>query len=151
MIEAGLCFVGLDVTSAEAAVRALASALFREGRVKAAFEAAAVSRERRSPTGLPLAGGAIALPHAEPELVEIPAIAVAQLARPVTFREMGNPAVELAVALVVMPALSAKDQAAGGLAKLLTLLQDRALRDELRLASDPVALCAALSRRWGDA
>jgi galactitol PTS system EIIA component len=150
MTEPGLCFVGLEVASAEAAVRALAQRLCRAGKVKASFEAAAVSREKRSPTGLPFAGGAIALPHAEPEHVESPAIAIATLARPVTFREMGNPASALAVDLIVMPALTAKDQAARGLARLLHLLERQDFRDELRALGDPVALCDAFTRRWED-
>ncbi|HZU83956.1 MAG TPA: PTS sugar transporter subunit IIA [Polyangiaceae bacterium] len=151
MIEAGLCLFGLDVASDEAAVRALARALRRAGKVTAGFEAAAVARERRSPTGLPFAGGAIAIPHAEPEHVEAPATAIAKLARPVKFREMGNPASRLDVALVIMPALTAREQAAAGLARLIDVLQDEASRRELRAAVDATALLDVLSRRWAAA
>jgi PTS system galactitol-specific IIA component len=147
MIDLGLCFVGLDVASDEAAVRALAKALFSAGKVTANFEFAAVSREKRSPTGLPFPGGAIAIPHAEPEHVESPSLAIAKLARPVKFREMGNPASELEVALVVMPALTARDQAAAHLAKILDLLKDETLRGELHAAGDAVALFRAIGRR----
>src|SRR5437588_7640495 len=109
MVDAGpfaiLGLARLEVTSAEGAVRALAKALEAKGHVKASFEAAALQRERRSPTGLPFAGSAVALPHAEPEHVLSPAIAIASLARPVKFRQMGSPATQLDVALVVMPAL----------------------------------------------
>ena len=150
MLEAGLCFVRLDVASAEEALRALAKSLFGAGKVKSSFEAAAVDRERRSPTGLPMPGGAIALPHAEPEHVVSPAIAISTLARPVAFREMGDPGKQLAVVLVVMPALTEKHQAAGGLSRILGLLQDEALREELRVASVAAALCDAFARRWVD-
>jgi PTS system galactitol-specific IIA component len=148
MIDPGLCFCGLDVTSDEQAVRTLARALFRAGKVTASFEVAAVAREKRSPTGLPFPDGAIALPHAEPEHVGSPSLAIAKLARPVKFREMGNPATQLDVALVVMPALTAKDQAAAGLARVLDLLQDEAFRSELRAAGDSAAVFGALARRW---
>jgi PTS system galactitol-specific IIA component len=148
MIEVDLCFAGLDVASDEEAVRALATALFRAGKVAPSFEVAAVAREKRSPTGLPFRNGAIAIPHAEPEHVWSPSLAIAKLARPVTFREMGNPASQLDVALVVMPALTAKEQAGAGLANILDLLQDGALRDELRAACDPAAIFGALARRW---
>src|SRR5271169_5758530 len=97
----------LDVPSAEDAIRALARDLHRAGCVTDSFEAAAVARERRSPTGLPFEGGAVALPHAEPEHVASRALAVATLAGPVKFRQMGSPACQLDVALVVMPALTA--------------------------------------------
>jgi galactitol PTS system EIIA component len=148
MIEPGLCFSGLDVASDEDAVRALARALFRAGKVRVTFELAAVAREKRSPTGLPFPDGAIALPHADPEHVEIPSLTIARLTRPVKFREMGNPASQLDVALVVMPALTAKEQAVAGLARILDLLQDAALRSELHGAGDGATIFAAIARRW---
>jgi PTS system galactitol-specific IIA component len=144
-----LCLAHLDVPTAEAAIRALARELHREGKVKPTFEAAAVARERRSPTGLPFEGGAVALPHAEPEHVVAPALAVATLARAVKFREMGSPATELAVSLVVMPALSAKEQAGAGLARVIEMLQDNALRAALAAAADEAAMRALLTPAWG--
>jgi PTS system galactitol-specific IIA component len=140
-----LCIVRLDVPSAEGAVRALARELYGAGHVKGSFEAAAVAREKRSPTGLPFEGGAVALPHAEPEHVLTPALGVATLARPVKFREMGSPATQLDVALVVMPALTAKEQATAGLTKLIEMLQDKDLRAALAGAGDTEAMRAALA------
>ncbi|MGO8993487.1 MAG: PTS sugar transporter subunit IIA [Polyangiaceae bacterium] len=140
-----VCLVRLDAPSAEGAIRALARELQRAGVVKDTFEAAAVARERRSPTGLPFEGGAVALPHAEPEHVVSQGYAVATLARPVKFREMGSPATQLDVALVVMPALTAKEQASAGLARLIELLQDGPLRAALSAATDPDAMRAALA------
>jgi len=143
-----VCFVRLDVPTAEGAIRALARELHRVGSVKDTFEAAAVARERRSPTGLPFEGGAVALPHAEPEHVVAPALAVATLARPVKFREMGSPATQLDVALVVMPALTAKEQAGAGLARVIEMLQDGPLRAALTAAESDVAMRAALAPAW---
>jgi PTS system galactitol-specific IIA component len=143
-----VCCVRLDVPSAEGAIRALAQALYRAGSVKETFEAAAVARERRSPTGLPFEGGAVALPHAEPEHVVAPALAVASLVRPVKFREMGSPATQLDVALVVMPALTTKEQAGAGLAKVIEMLQGAPLRAALTAAGDEDAMRAALGPVW---
>jgi PTS system galactitol-specific IIA component len=140
-----ICLVRIDASSAEAAVRALARELQRAGHVKASFEAAAVSREKRSPTGLPFEGGAVALPHAEPEHVISQALGVATLLRPVKFREMGSPATQLDVSLIVMPALTAKEQASAGLARLIEMLQDGALRAALVAAADTDAMRAALA------
>ena len=88
-------------------------------------------------TGLPFEGGAVALPHAEPEHVASHALAMATLVRPVKFRQMGSPATRLDVALVVMPALTAKEQASAGLAQLIELLQDAGLRGALVSAQRP--------------
>ena len=88
------------------------------------------------------------MPHAEPEHVVTPAIALASLATPVKFRQMGAPAIELDVRLVVMPAFTAKEQAAASLAHLVTLLQDATLREALASAMSAEAMHAALARRW---
>jgi PTS system galactitol-specific IIA component len=141
----------LSAASAEAVVRALARELLAAGHVHASFEAAAVARERRSPTGLPFEGGAVALPHAEPEHVISHALAVATLTAPVKFREMGAPASQLDVALVVMPALTAKEQAAAGLSRVIELLQDAPLRAALAAAPDAAAMHALLDRAWTNA
>jgi PTS system galactitol-specific IIA component len=148
IVSGCVCVVRLEVPSAEGAIRALARALHGAGYVKDTFEAAAVARERRSPTGLPFEGGAVALPHAEPEHVVSPALAVATLVRPVKFREMGSPATQLDVALVVMPALSAKEQASAGLSRVIEMLQGAPLRAALAACGDEAAMRAVLAPVW---
>jgi PTS system galactitol-specific IIA component len=150
MFSEALCVARLPAANADAAIRALAQRLFAAGHVKPSFEAAASVREKRSPTGLPFAGAAVALPHAEPEHVVSPAIAVATLAAPVKFRQMGSPAVQLDVALVVMPAFSAKEQAAAGLARLIDRIRDEALRSALAAATTSEELRAALAHAWNE-
>lgn len=108
------------------------------------FAEAAVAREKRSPTGLPFGDVGVAIPHAEPEHVQSPAIVVASLAKPVKFRQMGSPKTLVEVTLVVMPALTAKEQAAAGLAGIITLLQDATIRAALVAATTREAMQAAL-------
>jgi PTS system galactitol-specific IIA component len=95
------------------------------------FAAAALAREKRSPTGLPFGDVGVAIPHAEPEHVKTPAIVIASLAAPVSFRMMGSPKTVVPVTLVVMPALSAKEQAAAGLTSIIELLQNADIRAAL--------------------
>jgi PTS system galactitol-specific IIA component len=140
--------VRLDAPSAEEVIRALARELCRAGVVKDSFEGAALVRERRSPTGLPFEGGAVALPHAEPEHVLSPALGVATLARPVRFRQMGSPAVALDVTLVVMPAFTAKEQASAGLSRVIEMLQSPPLRAALAAAQDDAAIRSTLAPAW---
>jgi PTS system galactitol-specific IIA component len=112
--------------------------------VKPSFENAAWVRERRSPTGLPFPDAPVALPHAEPEHVISHALAICVLEAPVKFREMGSPQVQLDVRLVVMPALTAKEQAEAGLARLIERLQDGARRAALLAATTPEAIAQAI-------
>lgn len=144
LFAAGLCVPDLTAANAEQAIRALARLLASKGYVHPSFEAAAVAREKKSPTGLPFEGAPVALPHAEPEHVKTAAVAVALLTAPVRFRQMGSPAVQLEARIVVMPALTEKDQAAAGLASLLELLQDARLREALLAATTPEQMLAAI-------
>ena len=149
MSGARIFVVGVAERSADAVIRAVAARLLAEGHVRPSFPDAAALRERRSPTGLPFPGAAVALPHAEPEHVVSPAVAVAQLAQPVRFGQMGSPEIELEVRLVVMPAFSSKEQAGGELSRWIDLLRDPALREELLAAATPEAMEGSLARRWG--
>jgi PTS system galactitol-specific IIA component len=128
-----VCVAGIEAKSDAEVIRRLARAL--GDAVKPTFEKAALLREKRSPTGLPYPEIAVALPHAEPEHVIEPAIAVGTLKTPVKFRQMGAPEIVLDVRLVVMPAFNAKEQAAAGLSKLIESLQDADIRR--RLLEDP--------------
>jgi galactitol PTS system EIIA component len=148
MLDSGLCLVRLEVRTAADVIRALASRLLARGHVKDSFERAAIAREKKSPTGLPFAPWPVALPHAEPEHAETPAIAVATLASPVVFRQMGSPAVSLSVSIVVMPALTAKEQAAASLSRLVALLQAEETRERMVRAASSEELLRVLSEGW---
>jgi galactitol PTS system EIIA component len=144
VIDEALCLARVSAGSAEEVIKLLAQKLAEKGHVKPTFEKAALSREKRSPTGLPFPGVAVALPHAEPEHVASPAIAIATLSAPVSFRQMGSPGTKLSVSLVVMPAFSAKEQAGAGLSGLIEKLQDEALRNKLIEATTPSEIASLL-------
>jgi PTS system galactitol-specific IIA component len=130
---------GSDREAIETLARALGD------RVAPTFAAAALAREKRSPTGLPFEDAGVAIPHGELEHVRSPAIAVASLAKPVRFRQMGSPKVQLDVSLVVMPALTAKEQAAASLSAIIQLLQNASIRRALLDATTEEAMRAALA------
>ena len=112
--------------------------------VMSTFAEAASAREKRSPTGLPFGDVGVAIPHAEPEHVQSPAIVIASLATPVRFRQMGSPRTFVLVSLVVMPALTAKEQAAATLSGIIALLQNTTVRAKLVNATTPEEMQAAL-------
>jgi galactitol PTS system EIIA component len=148
VFAASLAIARLEAPSADVVLSTLAARLLAGGHVGATFERAALTREKKSPTGLPFAPWAVALPHADPEHVLMPAIALATLSKPVVFRQMGSPAVRLEVSIVVMPAFNAKEQAAASLTRLITLLQAEELRSRLVSAASPDELLAAVSDGW---
>ncbi len=110
--------------TAEDAIRRCAALLFHYGHVHADFEAAVVERERNHPSGLPLAGPKVAIPHTDPEYVRRSALLFARLDAPVEFCTMGNPRRHLSVSLIAMPAIKERELAADVLEFLISLLTD---------------------------
>jgi PTS system galactitol-specific IIA component len=139
-----LCRAGLVAADARAVIVELAGALTASGCARPSLEAAVLSREAESPTGLPLVGRKAAIPHSDPVHVLAPAIAVAALARPVRFREMGNPEAELEVELVALLALPSAELAQQELVGLIERLQDPCFVDRLCAAESAAALHALL-------
>lgn len=87
-------------------IRNLGQKLYETGYVKESFIDAAIDRERRLPTGLPLGGGFnAAIPHTDIEHVKKPALALATLKTPIPFRNMAIPSETVAVSLVFLLAL----------------------------------------------
>ena len=78
----------LEAADAADALRTLAGHLLDDGAVTEGFPEALQAREQRYPTGLPTPIPT-AIPHADPEHVLVPGLALATLARPVAFGEMG--------------------------------------------------------------
>ena len=148
LLSEAWCLPHIRATTPAEAIAELAGLLVSAGRVKDTFIAAAIDREARSPTGLPFAPPAVALPHAETEHVILPTIAIATLAHDVDFREMGSPDDIVKARIVVMPALTAKEQAAASLARIIEVLQDDALRAALVQANTAKAIHDLLAPHW---
>jgi PTS system galactitol-specific IIA component len=147
LVRRELCLARLELPDAESVLRELSGLLARLGLVAPTFCDALLAREASSPTGLPLPGRKVAVPHADPEHVRAPAIAVCTLARPVRFAEMGNPTSLLAVEAVFLLALTDKESAQEELVRLLERLQRPEFVDELCAAPDADVLLALLQER----
>lgn len=146
--------LGVDAASAEDAIRAAGMPMVAAGWVTDDYVDAVVAREARFPTGLPTLPEAIAVPHADPDGVLTPSIAVARLRRPVGFVEMATIDRRLPVRLVLLLALQSKDQAAV-LSKLIRGLQEAATLGFFLASPSPAAiaerLVLLLSERESDA
>lgn len=139
-----LCWAALQADDAGEVIRTLARSLAEQGFVRSTFEDAVLRREAASPTGLPMAGRKVAIPHADPEHVVAPAVAICSLGAPVAFSEMGNPDSELPVELVALLALPDAQAAQQELVRLISLFQDPSFVDRLCEAKDGGAMFALL-------
>ncbi|WP_422116403.1 PTS sugar transporter subunit IIA [Brachybacterium sp. UNK5269] len=125
----------LDVHDAEDVLRSLAGRLLDAGAVTLDFPEALRARERQYPTGLPTPIPT-AIPHADPRHVVTPGIALATLARPVRFGEMGAGERTLEVQLVAMPLLADAAEHLAALQRLMGLLRDGSAVADLLAATD---------------
>jgi PTS system galactitol-specific IIA component len=132
---AGLSLNGLEASTWEEALSALAYAALDHGYVRDSFPAALVERERRYPTGLPT-GLATAIPHADPEHVLAAGLGIARLAHPVSFGEMGRSNSMLDVQLVVMLLVPAAQSHMAALTTVISAVSDETRMHSLLAAHD---------------
>lgn len=96
----------VDAKDANTIIQMLGSRLLETGYVKDSFVDAAIDRESRLPTGLPLGGGYnAAIPHTDIDHVIKPGLALATLKNPVPFQNMAIPTETVDVSLVFLLAL----------------------------------------------
>lgn len=125
----------------------LGTLLLESGYVRETFVEAALDRERRLPTGLPLSGNVnAAIPHTEVEHVIKPGLAMATLTAPVTFQNMVSPEEAVPCQLVFVMALDRPKAQIEMLQEIAGILQDPALIEQLMLANDFEQVQAALSK-----
>lgn len=142
----------LDVTDPADVLRALSGFLLDAGAVTLDFPEALQAREQRYPTGLPTPIPT-AIPHADPEHVLAPGLALATLAHPVPFGEMGGTGGTVDARLVAMPLLSDVREHLAALQRLMGLLRDEEAVADLLEAADETELRerAAVHLRVGSA
>jgi PTS system galactitol-specific IIA component len=114
----------------------LGKLLFEAGYVRETFVEAALDRESRLPTGLPLSGNInAAIPHTEVEHVMKPGLAMATLTAPVTFQNMISPEEVVPVQLVFVMALDQPKAQIEMLQEIAVILQSPATIESLMSAT----------------
>ncbi|KMZ55160.1 PTS sugar transporter subunit IIA [Dorea sp. D27] len=140
MIHKEFIFTDLEGSTKEQVITQLADRLLAAGYVKDSYRNAVLEREKEYPTGLSLGEYCIAIPHTFAAHVNQPAIAVAKLASPVSFAEMGSADNALDVSLVMMMAISNPEEQVGLLKKILRLFSDVDVLKTLMASSTPTEM-----------
>jgi PTS system galactitol-specific IIA component len=102
--------LNVKVENSKDVIFLLSGMLEKKGVVSAKYGEAAYKRELSYPTGLPTKPFFIAFPHADCEEVYQSALAVATLAKPVVFKSMEDPEIELPVHIVILLANRSPDE-----------------------------------------
>ena len=125
----------------------LGKLLFDAGYVRETFVDAALDRERRLPTGLPLSGDVnAAIPHTEVEHVLKPGLAMATLSAPVTFQNMVSPDEAVPCQLVFVMALDQPKAQIEMLQEIAGILQNPEVINRLMSAKNFEEVQATFSK-----
>ena len=131
-----LILTNLEAQDSTDVITKLAALLHKQGYVHDTFTSAVLEREKVFATGLPTPEIHVAIPHADPEHVIKPGIAIAVLKNPVQFGEMGQLDAKIDIDIVFMLALHQAENMVLLLQNLVTLFQSPGLLKNI-IGSDP--------------
>jgi galactitol PTS system EIIA component len=131
----------------ESALNQMTKILFDKGYVYESFAQAILDREKHYPSGLPMEGQKIAIPHTDAIHVKKSVLLFARLEKPVNFSVMGDPDDIISVRLISMFALKEKKQIGELLTLLITTYQDSKLLDAIIEAENGTAIYDILSTK----
>ncbi len=129
-----LILVGEKAASPKEVLNKLAGLLGERGYVKDSFLQALLDREEAYPTGLQTSVTGVAIPHTDTAHVVKPALAIATLDSPVSFRAMDNPQKEIPVELIIVMAIKEPAMQLEALQKIMQVLQDESILIRIREA-----------------
>lgn len=144
LVAEGAILLDIEACDDRSLIAVMADALVGAGVVGTGYGKRCIDREGTNPTGLETIGGNIAIPHAEPDEGDTPAIAIARLAAPISFGAMAEPGQSVDAAIVFMLALPGGEAHLDALGRVVELAQDPVRMSAIMEARDPAGVRAAL-------
>lgn len=130
-LDENLVFPNLDLKTDVEVESFLADELKKTGYVKDGYKKALLEREKEFPTGLPSSAPAVAIPHANADLVNKTTLAIATLKHNVEFKNMANIEESVSVKIVIMLVISEPHSQVEMLQKIVEIVQDEELRRKI--------------------
>jgi PTS system galactitol-specific IIA component len=143
LLSPELTFVGLEASDRWDFFTKLGEKLNAAGKIKPTWFDAIVEREKNYPTGILFEGGAVAIPHTEPENLEEPYIAIVKPAHPIVFEHMAGMGPDVEAQLIVNLGIQHEGGQVAMLQALMGMFMDKAVIDELLAIDEPQALYEA--------
>ncbi|GIN15008.1 PTS sugar transporter subunit IIA [Shouchella clausii] len=136
LVDESTILINVHAKHKEEVLQLMSNNLVAHGFVNKSFTGAVIAREHEFPTGLPMDGMAVAIPHTDIEHVRKKTISIAQLNEPVEFGVMGGTASErVAVKLVFMLAMEEAHSQLTILQQLMKLFQNNKAMTQLAYAT----------------
>ena len=146
MLHEDLIYMDYPSKDRELLLEELSEILKEKGYVKESYQRAILEREQKYPTGLNTPGIPLAMPHAEAEHVNKPAILVARFTEPVTFKEMGNSGNDVQAKFVFMLAVSDPEGHLATLSKFMSIFSQEEKLKALYAINDKKTLMKELGK-----
>ncbi|MEB6147117.1 PTS sugar transporter subunit IIA [Enterococcus casseliflavus] len=141
-----LVFRNIKAGSDKEVLAFLANELYQRGYVKEDYIEAIQLRESEYPTGLPSTQPGVAIPHANFDLVNQTTLAIATLETAVGFRNMEDNQVILPTKIVIMMAIGEPHGQVEMLHKIVSIIQDEPLREQMTAANSDLKLLTLLKK-----
>ena len=146
MLHEDLIYMDYPSKDREILLEELSEILKEKGYVKESYQRAILEREQKYPTGLNTPGIPLAMPHAEAEHVNKPAILVARFTEPVTFKEMGNSGNDVKAKFVFMLAVSDPEGHLATLSQFMSIFSQEEKLKALYAINDKKTLMKELGK-----
>ncbi len=150
ILNEDLIYRNIDFKTSREIETFLADQLYENGYVKEGYKKALLEREQKFPTGLPSSQPAIAIPHANADLVNKTTLAIATLKEPVKFKNMGNTKEDIPVRIVIMLVIAEPHSQVKMLQKVADIVQNEELRKEFLQAETKQKLLKLIQSAIGD-
>ena len=150
ILDEDLIYRNIDFKTSREIETFLADQLYENGYVKEGYKKALLEREQKFPTGLPSSQPAIAIPHANADLVNKTTLAIATLKEPVEFKNMGNTKEDIPVRIVIMLVIAEPHSQVKMLQKVADIVQNEELRKEFLQAETKQKLLKLIQSAIGD-
>lgn len=136
VIQPEFIFLEASVATAAESIKLAGQAYETAAIVKPSYTKAVITREEKFPTGLPADGFNIAIPHTDAEHVIKAGISVVVPEKPVKFKMMGNPEVELECQIIFPLAMEHPQKQLELLMSLMEFFQDKNKLEKIVKAKD---------------
>lgn len=130
-----LILYDVEAEDANELIRIVGAEFEKAGFVKDTYVQAVADREVDFPTGLQLATMAVAMPHTTGSHVNKPAVGIAKLKKPVTFRQMADPSATVEAELIFMMAILNPDKQVKLLQKVMGIFTNDEAMGEFAAAT----------------
>lgn len=124
LLHEDLVLIDYEANNQDDLLISLSKILIEKGYVKSSFTKGILDREKIFPTGLNTEGVKVAIPHADAKHVNIPAILIAKLKKPIVFKEMSSGTDDIEVSLVFMLAIKKSEDQPNTLSNLMTIFSN---------------------------